>query len=235
MGADSQSAAAVRRVVVLIIYALAMGCVEAAAVLYLRTVVSGGAVPTQVCHVHCSSIGLLYKVEVVREAATIVMLLAVGWLAGMGFAGRLGGFIAAFGVWDLSYYLWLHVFTGWPTGLLSPDVLFLIPIPWQGPVLAPSLLALVMTVAGSWMMYRSALGRRIWADKWVWLLTGLSTLLCLASFMAGVLEAMPGGVAAALLARPGDFSWTMYGLGLAIGLLGLVRLVAISSRQLGSA
>ena len=74
-----------------------------------------------------------------REAATLVMLLAVGMLAGADVAPRLGYTAIAFGVWDIFYYVFLRVIGGWPRSLFDWDILFLLPLPWWGPVLAPVL------------------------------------------------------------------------------------------------
>ena len=35
------------------------------------------------------------------------------------------------------YYLFLIPLTGWPKSLLDWDILFLLPVPWWGPVIAP--------------------------------------------------------------------------------------------------
>ena len=86
--------------------------------------------------------------EVVREAATLVMLLAVGGLAGRSWRSRLGYALVAFGVWDIFYYVFLKIITGWPHSLLDWDILFLIPLPWWGPVMAPVSIALVMLGVG---------------------------------------------------------------------------------------
>ena len=47
----------------------------------------------------------LMRIEVLREAATLVMLAGVGLAAGRSFIGRFSAFLVAFGVWDLIYYL----------------------------------------------------------------------------------------------------------------------------------
>jgi hypothetical protein len=83
-------------------------------------------------------------VELYREAATVVMLAAVGALAGRTRAERFAWFIYCFGVWDLVYYAFLKLALGWPESLLTWDILFLIPVPWVGPVLAPCIVAITM-------------------------------------------------------------------------------------------
>jgi hypothetical protein len=83
-------------------------------------------------------------VELWREAATLTMLIAVGSLAGRTRAERFSYFIYCFGLWDLVYYAFLKLALGWPESLLTWDILFLLPVPWVGPVLAPCIVALSM-------------------------------------------------------------------------------------------
>src|SRR5204862_6484673 len=64
---------------VVILYALAMGWVESAVVFYMRSMIDR-LVPYQANPLPIS--GGFGFAEVVREAATMVMLLMVGWLAG---------------------------------------------------------------------------------------------------------------------------------------------------------
>ena len=80
--------------------------------------------------------------------ATIVMLFAVGAIAGRNRGERFAYFIYAFGVWDLAYYAFLKLTLGWPESLLTWDILFLLPVPWVGPVLTPCIIALTMIAFG---------------------------------------------------------------------------------------
>ena len=74
------------------------------------------------------------------------MLAAVGMLAGRTRHARVGYTAIAFGVWDIVYYVFLRLIGGWPRSLLDWDVLFLLPLPWWGPVLAPVFIAMLMIV-----------------------------------------------------------------------------------------
>ncbi len=87
-------------------------------------------------------------VEVMREVATIFMLLSVACLAGKKLWERFAYFMLAFGIWDIFYYIWLKVLIDWPSSLFDWDILFLIPLPWIGPVIAPVSIALIMVVVG---------------------------------------------------------------------------------------
>ena len=94
-------------------------------------------------------------VEQLREASTLVMLIAVAFLGGRSARERWGVFLAAFGVWDIFYYVWLYALIRWPPSLMTMDVLFLIPVPWVAPVLAPVVVALEMALVGAWLLLKS--------------------------------------------------------------------------------
>ncbi len=122
--------------VVVIAYAVAMAFLESAVVVYLQRALGiqvGALFPLQ----DPAGVGDLAAIEVGREAATLVMLATVGWLAGRSGLERLAWTAVAFGTWDILYYAWLWVFVGWPPSLGTWDLLFLIPVPWAGPVWAP--------------------------------------------------------------------------------------------------
>jgi hypothetical protein len=135
-----------KRWLVVFVYASAMAWVEAAVVFYLRTMVNR-IEPYQLDPFPI--IGAMAQVEVAREAATLLMLLTVGILAGHSWRSRLGYFALAFGVWDIFYYVFLKVICGWPHSVMDWDILFLIPLPWWGPVLAPVLISLLLILWGT--------------------------------------------------------------------------------------
>lgn len=102
----------------------------------------------------------LTRVEVAREAATILMLLAVALLAARTLRRRVAAFLIAFTVWDLTYYLFLRVIDGWPTSLADLDVFFLIPVTWVGPVATAVVASATVLVVASWVYLTGGLGRR---------------------------------------------------------------------------
>ena len=134
------------RWIIVTVFAIAMAWFEAATVFYIRTLVDR-IQPYQPdpLPIH----GALGTVELWREAATLVMIVLLGLLAGRTWRRRAGYAAIAFGVWDIFYYVFLHLICGWPGTLLDWDILFLLPLPWWGPVLAPVSIALVMIVWGS--------------------------------------------------------------------------------------
>ena len=164
----------------LVAFGAGFGYVEAAVVHYLRRIV-GDQLPDQV-HVAHTYLDLgfiafirpekaalvdlgLTRVETVREAATILMLGAIGWVAAETWRRRVAAFFIAFTVWDLTYYLFLRVLDGWPASVWDRDVFFLIPVAWVGPVLTALVLSTLVLGGASWMYLRTprdraATGRR---------------------------------------------------------------------------
>lgn len=131
------------------LFAAAFAFVESSVVVYLRQLFypAGFAFPLKPMP------PWLLVVELAREFATLVVLVAVGLIAGKARWQRFSYFMIAFGVWDIFYYVWLKLLLDWPATLLDWDILFLIPLPWIGPVIAPVLVSLMM-IAGGWLVIR---------------------------------------------------------------------------------
>lgn len=100
----------------------------------------------------------LLKVEMMREAATIIMLAAVALLAGKELKKRLAFFFLAFGIWDIFYYVFLKLTIDWPKTFNDLDIFFLLPVPWVGPVFVPIIISLFL-IAGS-LLYLNKIERR---------------------------------------------------------------------------
>jgi hypothetical protein len=83
-------------------------------------------------------------IEITREFSTLLMLFSVAWISGRNFLQQLSVFLFLFGIWDIFYYVALKIFLDWPGSFLTWDLLFLIPITWLGPVLAPVICSVVM-------------------------------------------------------------------------------------------
>src|SRR5689334_23913292 len=97
------------------------------------------------------------------------MIAAVRTLAGRTWRRRAGYAAIAFGVWDIFYYVFLRLISGWPRALLDWDILFLLPLPWWGPVLAPVSIALVMILWGTLATQpddAAPQGRWVWTLGW---------------------------------------------------------------------
>lgn len=166
-------------------FALAMGFLESAVVIYLRELYypDGFQFPLRAMP------PLVARVELIREAATIIMLVAVGYLSGQSVLQRFAWFTFAFAVWDLMYYGGLYLCLNWPATLNTWDILFLIPVPWVGPVWSACSIALLM-IAGSLhviVQTRRNPAFRISRGKWLVLFSGMS--ICLLAFMWDYLSA----------------------------------------------
>lgn len=193
-------------------FAIAMAYVEASVVVYLREIYGIEDIVRDLP----TTADRFTAVEIGREAATMVMLAAAGWIAGRQAQDRTGHFVFAFGLWDIAYYAWLALLEGWPSSPLDWDVLFLIPLTWWGPVLAPALIAAMMCVGGA---------AAVWgADKGVpWRLNRTNAAVAAAgigivlyTFMADAIAAVPDGSDAVSRVRPSDFQWALFLVGFAI-------------------
>jgi hypothetical protein len=181
-----------------------MAWVEAASVFYIRALVDR-IEPYQAIPLPLDP--ALGNVELWREAATLVMLATLGLLAGRTWRRRVGYAALAFGIWDIFYYVFLRLISGWPRTLLDWDILFLLPLPWWGPVLAPVSIAVVMIVWGTLATQSeevAAGSRRAWALGWA------GIVLALAVFMADAWRALPNGRQAVMEVLPTTFNWPLF-------------------------
>lgn len=202
------------------LFAIAMAYLESAVVVYLRRIYGISDLILSLPPFD-PQIG---AIEAGRELATLVMLLTVGWVAGRKFQSRLGFAVFAFGVWDIFYYTWLRVFIGWPQTLLDPDLLFLLPLPWWGPVLAPVLVALLMVMVGTILTRKDARGldvRPTFLD-WSTLIAGVTIVLY--TFMSDALAALPADAQTLSQLHPSEFNWPVY-------LVGFTMLVLFAWRM----
>jgi hypothetical protein len=211
-----------------LIFATAMAWVEAAVVYDLRTLVNR-LEPYQANPL--PEMGGLGDAEVVRELATLVMLAAVGWLAGHTWRSRLGYASLAFGCWDILYYGFLKLLTGWPRSLFDWDVLFLLPLPWWGPVLAPVLIALLMVVGGTCLALEETRDHPLPLGRGPTLLGLGGLLLALYVFMADAIALLPRGADAIRAALPRSFAWGLFLVALALMAAPVAHLVAGRGRH----
>ena len=200
-----------RRLAGLAVYAVAMAFVEAAVVVYLRAIYypDGFAFPIVIIP------DRMAVIEVARELATVVMLGAVAWLAGADRWQRFLHFCVLFGVWDIFYYVWLRILLGWPPSLLTWDILFLIPVPWIGPVLAPVVIS-VGLIAGSVHLLRlHSRGVTLSFPPLHWAAAVAGGALVLLSFTLDY-EIVVKGL------QPPPFRWGLFAAGCALGVGALV-------------
>jgi hypothetical protein len=207
------------------IYAIGMAYLEAAIVVYLRrfygiTDLMTSAPPFD------PQISLI---EVGRELATLIMLLAVGLLSGKRLQSKIGFAIYAFGLWDIFYYVWLAVFIGWPKSLFDWDLLFLIPLPWWGPVIAPVMIAALMVLCGSGLAALEDKERILRPTKAEWLLLVLGICVMLYVFMADAIAQMPASIETLARLRPSSFLWGFFVVGYLISAYSAWRILSAKS------
>ena len=145
-----------------------------------------------------------------------MLLSAASWFAGRRLAERFAMFCFAFALWDIFYYVWLKVTLGWPSSLLTWDVLFLIPLPWIGPVLSPLLVSLAL-LTGSLIIFKRLNMGGVFRPNWrEWIIACGGVWLILLSYTAD-LDAGFGR------AMPEPYRWEFLIVGIAAGFFALMR------------
>jgi hypothetical protein len=120
----------------LAVFGIAMAHLEGVVVVYLRKAL--GMLDEESNRESIGKINTRYlKIEMTREAATIIMLVVIAYLTGETWLMKGIYFLWTFAFWDLFYYVSLYVLIKWPPSLNTTDVLFLIPVPWIAPVWFP--------------------------------------------------------------------------------------------------
>jgi hypothetical protein len=213
-----------RTVVALLLFGISFGYLEASVVVYLRAIYDpirerlhpgrpAGDLfplikPEQLAAAGPDNPRRLL-IEIGREAATVLMLAAFAMVTGRNFNQRLAAMAVAFGLWDISFYVFLKVMIAWPASLATWDILFLIPLPWVGPVLAPVIVSLTMIVCGLMSIHRGGIPPKPW--QWAAMIAG--GLIVILSFVWDYRNTTTGGL-------PNPFNWPLFAVGEALALLG---------------
>ena len=139
----------IAKLVLLAIFGIAMAHFEGVVVVYLRKVL--GILDSDSNKESIEKFPRRYlKIEMTREAATIVMLVIIAYITPGSLIEKGVFFLWTFAFWDLFYYVSLYILIKWPPKLTTIDVLFLIPKPWIAPVWFPigisSLTILIISV-----------------------------------------------------------------------------------------
>ena len=146
-------------------------------------------------------------IEIGREAATMLMLGAVALAVARNLQEWMAAFVIVFGVWDIAFYAFLKLMIHWPETLSTWDILFLIPLPWVGPVWAPVLVALSMIVCGLISLRAGGIRGRL--PHWAGVMAG--AVVIIVAFVWDFRNTTSGGI-------PNPFNWPLFLLGEAIGL-----------------
>jgi hypothetical protein len=167
-----------------ILFAIAMGFMETAVVVYLRELYYPRGFDFPLAMIP----NKIAVTEFWREAATIIMLVGTGIMAGKTRLSRFAYFIIAFAVWDIFYYVFLYVLINWPQSVFTWDILFLIPVPWVGPVMAPCIVALEMIVLGLTIVYFEDRYQNVHLSVSEWLLLIGGVVIVIISFTTDYIE-----------------------------------------------
>jgi hypothetical protein len=149
--------------------------------------------------------------ELAREAATLIMLGSVALATARNVRQWFAGFMIVFGVWDIFFYVFLKVLLDWPESLATWDLLFLLPLPWVGPVWSPIVVSLAMIVSGVMILRREAMANPIPLERWHVAGIGVGALIVIVAFCWDWRNIVAGG-------EPSAFQWPIFVAGLAIGL-----------------
>jgi hypothetical protein len=223
------------RVIAAVLFATAFGYVEAAVVVYLRAIyqpirleLHPGISPRELLPAITLDelkarghevVRQLY-VELGRELATLVMLASVAWGICRSRREWFALFALMFAVWDIGYYAFLRLTIGWPTSFFDWDILFLLPVIWTGPVIAPVLVSGGLILGSVWALVREARGRPLRLPLWCWFGMVTAGVVVITAFCWDWRNIQAGGEA-------NPFRWDVFltGLlgGLAVFLLGVAR------------
>lgn len=218
----------------IILFAVAMGYLETSVVVYLRALYypEGFNFPLKPMS---QSIALT---ELYREAATLIMILAISLLAARDRLQRFAWFLVVFATWDITYYVFLKLLLDWPESFLTNDILFLLPSIWTGPVLAPVINSCTMLVLASVILV-SRKGdsplNKLRATEWILLILGSLLILIAytkdyAVYMIDNMSTIPSAEispneSVAFLSSQfvtQSFDWLLFGIGLLMHLAAII-------------
>lgn len=215
------------------VFYIAMAYLEAAVVVYLRALYYPAGFDFPLVPMSRA----LVATEVGREAATMIMLLAPAAIINRSRIERFAWFCFGFGIWDLFYYIWLKVLIDWPSGLMSRDLLFLIPVPWVGPVWAPCVISLGLILLALVILHGRSRSAHYTVSALSWLLLVLGAGLMVISFTIDPLLRVEGldalssvsslgevGARALMEGReyvPQEYPWPWFVAGSSLALMGI--------------
>ena len=205
----------------LVLFSVAMAYLESAVVVYLRALYypQGFSFPLIMMEKRIA------LVEIGRELATLVMLAAAAYFAGKAFYERFALFCIMFGIWDIFYYVWLKVLLDWPQSLFTWDILFLIPVPWIGPVLSPVVVATSLIVGGGLILRKLHSGGIFAPNLLEWAIALGGALLILLSYTSDLNAGLD-------FSMPRPYRWELLAVGEASAFYALVRSL-IRTRRTG--
>ena len=229
----------IKKITWVTVFSIAMGFMESVVVVYLRKLYYPEGFQFPLVPLD-SEIAII---EIMREAATIIMLMGIGYIAGRNTSQKFAYFIFSFAIWDIFYYVFLKLLLDWPESLFTWDILFLIPVPWVGPVIAPIVVSVTMLVlAFSIICFQdSGYSTKIKSAEW-WMLCAGSIIVIVSfiwDFVRFMFREETGARIYTLTEKnieilnyvPVEFNWLLFGLGQSIIIIGIITIVTRIKRE----
>ncbi len=191
-----------------LLFSAAFGFLEAAVVVYLRELwyPQGFSFPIKIIS------GKIVNAEYLREAATLIMIFSAACIAGKTKLQRFAYFMLIFGAWDIIFYAALKILLNWPATIMEYDLLFLLPVAWTGPVLAPVIISASMIAAGIILIKFIDRGFAFYQTAVIWFLEITGGVLVFLSFISSAGDVING-------LYPSHFSWIVFSAGWLLSLL----------------
>jgi len=197
----------------LTLFSIAMGYLESAVVVYLRAIYYPNCFNFPLVNMNPA----IAITELGREAATIIMLAGIGVVAGKNSTQRFAWFLYCFAIWDIFYYVFLKVLLNWPESLFTWDILFLIPLPWVGPVICPCIISISMILLALMLIYFNNKNPALKINPREWILFISGSLVVILSFILDCYKCInlyKGEVLDALSQYiPRHFDWPIFCIG----------------------
>ena len=216
-----------RNFLLVTLFGIAMANFESSVVIYLREIMypDGFEYPLKLMDYDTA------EVEFIREAASIIMIITVAMIASKSRITRFALFLYIFAIWDIFYYVFLKLLISWPESIFVWDILFLLPVIWVGPVLAPIINSLTMVALAMAILYaqKNEVHNILHVKEWSLLIGGALIVIAAYTedFVNFLLEKLPPGevlskyyseeiVALSSSYIPDNFCWWLYGIGVAL-------------------
>ena len=209
------------RLISVILFAIAMGLLEAICVVYIRQIIfppDGNIANTPISDFN-------FTLEAIRESMTIIMITTLSILAAFNWRTRLAMFFLAFGIWDIFYYVGLKIFLDWPATIMDWDTLFLIPVAWYSPIIVPVLISTYFIIGSIFIILHESNGTNLRFNFTVVILQFLGFAVWFYSFVNNSAMISENGYANV------EYSWALFFLGLIFGISSLIAAFMLGKKS----
>jgi len=155
-----------------------MGYIESAVVIYMREILYPEGFQFPLAPIETQ----LAITEIIREIATLIVLLCIGMITGRTFTEKFAWFLYSFAIWDIFYYVFLKILIGWPESLMTWDILFLVPVTWVGPVITPLIVSVTMILSAMILVFYNEKNEMVKINRIEWALFITGSLILILSW-----------------------------------------------------